>query len=366
MTRQEEVQAKLDLVRELLGKQGLSGMLLSTQANFAWLTGGADNHVALCSEGGVASLVVTPTGQFCVTNNIEEPRILDEEIGEIGLFETHSAPWFEDQTAALIRKLGGDNFGCDTADGGGKDVSKQLAKLRWQLLPNEITRYRQVGKETGRILAETAREIEPGWRENYIAALMAYKTMAVGLTPHVALVATDERISKYRHPIPTDKPLHACAELIIGARRWGLGISATRMVYFGTPPEELMHKHQAVCEVDARMILATHPGMEVSRIFAIAMDTYSDALYPEEWKLHHQGGATGYAPREYKATLTSREKVLEDQAFAWNPSITGTKSEDTIIARADYADVLSASPGWPTISVQVEGLTLDRPNILVR
>lgn len=366
MSPKEEVQAKLGRVREFLTQQSLTGVAVSTQANFAWLTAGGDNHVAMCSEGGVAHLVVTPTEQHCVTNNIEEQRIADEEIGGLGLFEMHSAPWQEERTDELIAGLGGDSLGADTAGGPGRDVSADFSRLRWQLLSPEITRYRQVGRDAGRILSEVAHEIEPGWQERYIAALMAYKSLAAGLTPHVVLVAVDERISQYRHPIPTDKPLRQCAELIIGARRGGLSISATRLVHFGALPDELVFKHQAVCEVDTRLILGTRPGTVVSGIFEAAVQAYYDAGHMDEWKLHHQGGATGYAPRDYKATENCREKVLENQAFAWNPSITGTKSEDTIIAQADWTEVISASPQWPTRQFELAGVSIDRPNILVR
>ena len=58
--------------------------------------------------------------------------------------------------------------------------------------------------------------------------------------------------------------------------------------------------------------------------------------------------------------------VLENQAFAWNPSISGTKSEDTIIAHAEGQEWLSTSSEWPMIEVEWQGRKLSRPDILVR
>jgi len=60
------------------------------------------------------------------------------------------------------------------------------------------------------------------------------------------------------------------------------------------------------------------------------------------------------------------ETVLENQAFAWNPSITGTKSEDTIIAMADQTEVLSTDEQWPILEVEYAGNKMARPDILVR
>jgi hypothetical protein len=49
----------------------------------------------------------------------------------------------------------------------------------------------------------------------------------------------------------------------------------------------------------------------------------------DEWRRHHQGGPTGYEPRDYLATAGSTAFVEERQAFAWNPSVPQLKCEDT-------------------------------------
>jgi hypothetical protein len=99
---------------------------------------------------------------------------------------------------------------------------------------------------------------------------------------------------------------------------------------------------------------------------AQAVRVYRDVGYPDEWRLHHQGGATGYAPRDYRATFSCQETVLESQAFAWNPSISGTKSEDTIIVSANGQEIISALADWPILEVEHQGEALARPDILVR
>jgi len=46
--------------------------------------------------------------------------------------------------------------------------------------------------------------------------------------------------------------------------------------------------------------------------------------------------------------------------------IAGTKSEDTIIAAPQGPEIISASPGFPTVEVRAAGITLKRADILVR
>jgi antitoxin VapB len=49
------------------------------------------------------------------------------------------------------------------------------------------------------------------------------------------------------------------------------------------------------------------------------------------------------------------------QVYAWNPSITGYKSEDTMLVGEKRNEVLTAIPGWP--EKVVDGIA--RPSILV-
>jgi hypothetical protein len=58
---------------------------------------------------------------------------------------------------------------------------------------------------------------------------------------------------------------------------------------------------------------------------------YAGAGYPDEWRLHHQGGLTGYGSREVIATPSTNHVIAPGQAFAWNPSITGAKAEQTFV-----------------------------------
>lgn len=366
MTRLDEVNGKLEQVRAFLAQTGLGGLVLTTRASFAWLTGGGSSFVGLGSEGGVAWLVVTPHGQHVLTDNIEARRFEDEELGQLP-FEMDAGQWDEYDRAAVALGMIAGRAGSDVPLAGAEDVGASFARLRWRLCAAEIERYREVAAAASRAIAATGREIEPGMTEHEIAGRLMGRVLAMGAQPGVALVAADERAFSYRHPIPTDRRLARHVMIVIGAIKYGLGVYATRMVHFGEPAAELRDKHAACCLVDACFNLETRPGASVGAIFRRAVDVYAGSGYPDEWRLHHQGGATGYAPREYKGTFTSEETVLEDQAFAWNPSIAGTKSEDTIVARADGPEFLSGPvEGWPTLEVIYEGTTLRRPDILVR
>jgi len=366
MTRLQEVETKLERVRDFMSARGLNAVVLTKTINFQWLTAGADNHVVIDTDTGVAPMVVTADGQHIITNNIEAVRQEDEEIGELP-FEIDFMNWHDENPEAMLAQVVEGRVASDGAwPEDAEAMGGPLARLRWSLLEPEIERYRELGHLAAQALGEVAREIEPGMTEHEIGAKLAAKLIAQNVIVSVLLIAADERISKYRHPIPTDNKLETQAMLVVGARKWGLDISATRLVHFGKLPAELADKHRAVCQIDAAFISETRPGAAVQDIFAKGVAAYEVSGYPDEWKLHHQGGATGYAPRDYKGTRECPETVLENQAFAWNPSITGTKSEDTIIAMADQTEVLSTDEQWPMLEVEYAGNRMGRPDILVR
>jgi Xaa-Pro aminopeptidase len=153
--------------------------------------------------------------------------------------------------------------------------------------------------------------------------------------------------------------------VVICGRKWGLIVSLTRLVHLGRIPKELRKKHQAVVRVDTAFIANTRPGIVVGDVFRKGVQAYLDNGFPGEWRLHHQGGPTGYAGRDYKATSEEKRAVQLPQAFAWNPSIRGTKSEDTIIALPDKTEIISNTPDWPMLTVEYGNLRWERPDILI-
>lgn len=366
MERLDEVAVKLERLRKLMAEEELDCVVLGGASNFSWITAGGNDVVALASERGEATLVVTADAQYVVTNNIEAGRLTAEELAGLE-FEVVEDEWHKGNLIELLDRV---VVGEVAADGnwlpGASDFGPEIERLRWQLTEPEIERFAALGADISRCLSETAREIVVGETEHEIAGLLTGKLKRLNIAPNVILIAADERISKYRHPLPTNKTMQRSAMLVASVRRHGLQASATRLVHFGELSADLRARHDACCKVDACFCLETRPGARVKSIFAHAVQTYAAAGYADEWRLHHQGGACGYAGRDYKATPDTDEVVLEHQAFAWNPSITGTKSEDTILATADGPVVLTPAQEWPMLEVEYHGQVIARPDILVR
>lgn len=361
--REAEFAIKLARVRQFLAEKDLGGLLLSRIDNFAWITCGGDSYVPINSEGGVASFLITQDNQYLVTNNIELPRITDEELGSLPC-EKLTGYWFEDEPIQQIKQLAKGKLATDAALEGATSVGAEMWKLRAELTPPEVERFQELGELAASAMTETILEAARGDTEWELAAVLSGMLMADGVLPVVTLVASDERINKYRHPLPAMKEVEHYAMLVLCAKWRGLIASMTRFVAFDKLPAALEKKNQAVANVDATFILNTRPGANAGDIFARAVEVYEATGYGEEWKLHHQGGACGYAGRDWKAKPGCDFKVLPNQAYAWNPSITGTKSEDTIITGATPDSkpiVITATPELPTVKVETPWGSLERP-----
>jgi Xaa-Pro dipeptidase len=368
-TRQEEYRQKRQRVLDHMRSAGLEAVVLSRRCNFAWYTAGGLNHVGTAADVGAASVVIMPDRDLVVTTAIEAPRVSSEEVAELGI-ETRAFAWYDgkDAARAFADVLGRKRAACDVRVPGLPESAAVLGgdfnSLRWSLTPEEIARYRTLAREVAEVLESCCRSARPNMTEFELAARIAAGSLEREIRTPVLLIAADERVQRYRHPIPTGKRFAEYGMGVVGGERGGLIVSATRLFSFGALNEDLRRRHKAVCQVDAAMISATRPGKTLGSVLEIAKRTYAEAGFANEWERHHQGGSTGYLAREARATPGNSTAVLVNQAFAWNPSIAGTKSEDTTLVGPATNEVLSSTGQWPTTDYAAGGANWPRCDIL--
>lgn len=353
MDRLQEIEHKHQQIRGLLAQRRADALWLRMSRNIAWFTAGADATIPVDTDGGAYSILVTADERRVYTTNIEATRIhAEEKLEDLG-FAYHEFPWYAQETPDVPHLL---------TDA---DADNDLRALRLVLTESEIERYRALGQDTAAAIDEAARAVRPGDTEFEIAARLDAACRARGGMAVVNLIATDERISSFRHPKPTMKPLDKYAMLVVCNRRGGLIVSATRLVHIGPMPAELEDKSRKVAAIDAAVIAATRPGRSHAEIFADLQAAYMAQGEADQWQNHHQGGPTSYQAREAIATPDDLMTTQANMAYAWNPSVVGCKSEDTFIVTDAGFEIISAAPdGWPSIEVSVGDHMVRRPGIL--
>lgn len=184
------------------------------------------------------------------------------------------------------------------------------------------------------------------------------------MRPIVVLAGADERIARYRHPVATARAWEHSLLLVVCAERHGLVVALSRILS-SRQDDELDGRTRACAQVFLRMAAATVDGARASAIFSAAQSAYSDTGFPGEERLHHQGGAIGYRSREWVAHPGSGEAVRAPQAFAWNPSIAGTKVEQTFLLHEDgRIELITDDPAWPALEVDIRGTPMRIPLVL--
>ncbi|MEO5859687.1 MAG: M24 family metallopeptidase [Pyrinomonadaceae bacterium] len=365
-----EIEIKTERLIEFLEREGTAGVLLNGQHNFAWITGGATNGVDQSRDNGVASILIARSGEkFLLANKIEMPRMLSEEVSD-EIFEPVDYSWQDEKSSGqwltrLASDLAGGSVVTDIViDPATPAVDGSLSAVRRSLTQPEIDRFKDLGRDASHGLDAVIDQIEPGQTELEIASLMRSELDRHNIRSLVTLVAADTRIADYRHPVPTGNKLEKMVMLVTCALRHGLIASLTRIATIGSASAELVERTAAAASVNASLCHGTREGVTGSELYHIAAKAYADAGFRDEIDKHHQGGAAGYRTREWVAHPNSNDVVGPDQAFAWNPSITGTKVEETVIIGGGRCEVITASSRFPSIVSSVDGVEYHSPGIL--
>jgi len=355
-----------DRLDAYLESNDLDSVWFARPNSFAWLTGG-NNVVDRAGDIGVAAAGYDGEDLVVVTDDIEAERLREEELAEdVTVIE------FEWHTGSLAEAVAAEADGSAAADFEVPGFSSVDAReLRQPLTESDIDAYRNLGRETAAAIESVARELQPDDTEREAAAALRVALSARGIEAPVALVGGSERAQQYRHYTPQPVELGEYALLSVTAEKAGLHASCTRAVAFD-PPEWLEERHDAATTVETTALAATQAAGNRAEegtagdVFAAIQDAYAAMGHEGEWREHHQGGAAGFAGREWIATPNNDAPVHTPMAYAWNPTVQGAKSEDTVLVTGDGFEVLTDTGRWPTIEVDAHGygVTLERPAIL--
>ena len=343
--RRSLVEQRLDRIRGFARDRGAASALLASRANVAWATAGGQHHVVTATETGVARLLVTADRAWLVAPSIEVARLLEEEVPDLGI-DVIGIPWWEPaRLDEAVSRLAGDARPLDDAD-----LGAELGAARSILDPTDQARLAILGAVGEQAVLDALVAVEPGRTEDELGASLVGRL--VGARAPVVLVAADERIARYRHPLPGPLPIRTRVMLVLVAEAWGLHVAVTRFREFEPPGADLADRILATAEVHRVMSEATVVGATLGDVFQAAQAGYDAAGFPDEWQDHHQGGTIAYQGREVVAVPGDPTRIEAGMALAWNPSIAGAKAEDTFLLTADgqrrFVTGSAPAPARPT------------------
>jgi Xaa-Pro dipeptidase len=369
-SRSDEVREKLTRVRDFLSSKGVDGVLFTTQSNLAWATAGTENSIIRGHDPGFVNALVTHTDAYVLTQNIEGPRLKAEAgLDEVG-FEVRTYDWWTEGLDDLVAELCRPARLANDGSGPGAPMAMALQQLRLILTTGEQARLRKLGLDCCEVMEEVTSSWSVGTTERQIAASVVAGCEERGIFPPVLLVGGDERRRTFRHPTISDARVERDVLTVIVGVRGGLHVALSRTASQGTVEPDLAERHAIASTVEAHEIAASRTGSTWGAALQAGVDAYDRLGYAGEWRHHYQGGPIGYAPREFGPTPPEQPNaftaapVAIGQAYAWNPTVQGAKSEDTFIVSRDGFEAVSNSASWPTINCESPAGTIPRPAIL--
>ena len=357
---------RTDRLDAYLDERGLEAVWFARPNGFAWLTGG-DNVVDAETDVGVAAAGYDGALRV-ITDTIEAERLADEELPDA--FAVESFPWHADSLAGAVAERSPAPAAADFDVPGFERVD--ASRLRQPLTDDDVERYRELGREAAAAVETVCRNLEPDDPEYEVAAGVDISLASRDVDTPVVLVGGAERAQRYRHYTPSDAALGDYALVSVTAERAGLHASLTRTVAFDAP-DWLEERHRAAARVEATALAATEAAAigeltgtdgpdTAGDVFDAIREAYDAVGFHDEWRAHHQGGAAGFAGREWLAAPGSEEPVRRPMGYAWNPTVQGAKSEDTHLVAPDFTERLTKTGQWPTHEaepVPVEGISTE-------
>ena len=230
----------------------------------------------------------------------------------------------------------------------------------------ELACQRALGLIVAHSLEATCRTIEPGESEREIVGQISHRLFHRGAQPLVVSAAADG-------PLATSIASSARRRCRCARRWWsrprrkfGLSVTASRTMSFGTPDETFQQDHNAVCRVSASYLASTWPDAVPREILLAGRRIYLISGYEHEWLLAPQGHVTGRSVVEETLTPSTEELFESNWAITWTANAGAAVSCDTFHVTDQGPVTVTPTEIWPLKRIRIQGAEFVRPDILIR
>lgn len=353
-----DIDARAERLDAYLAATGYDAVWFASPDAFAWLTGGDNTVGAAASDRGIAAAGYVPGDApafRAVAPAGEADRLAAEELPDS--FAVETVPWHE----SLADAVAAESIGAAAADFDAPGLDRiDVAPLRQPLAADDVDRFRSLAEETAAAVERVCRQLTAEDTEHEVASALRIALSSGEMSAPTVRVAGRERAETYRSPPAGAGELGDYAVISVTAERRGLHASLARTVAFD-PPEEFEAQFRAAARVEATALAATREAVETGGdagdVFDAIRAAYEEVGFPDAWQEGEQGGATGFARREWLAAPESDAPVRAPMGYAYNPVVGGARSEDTYLVETgeDPLECLTATPNWPTFDVEAVG-----------
>ena len=365
-TKLTDILEKRETVIEFLDRKKLDAVIIGKPDNFAWFTCGGNNKVVKAWDIGFSHLIITRKNNILISQIMDGPRVIDEELKGLKI-EYEPLKWNdvsrEEKISQIIKGM---KVFSDIPINGATYSPREFSLLHYPFSALEIRRVRWLSQKTEEILRKVAEIINPGITEIEIAGIISGEMGKYGIECDVLLIGSDERIEKYRHPVPTEKKVKKLVLLHPASKKWGLHVPMSRMLSFGNPDIETVKKFDGACKIAAEAISSCTEGAKLIDILMAQEKTFMELGYKDEWGMHYHGGITGYLLVSQAVYTDKNSGISLNQPHAWFVTLTGVKVEELSLTTKNGIEICSTKGNWPTKEYESKRNIYKLPEILYR
>jgi Xaa-Pro aminopeptidase len=363
--RLADIDAKHETLLALLREREREGLLLLEPANFSWLSAGATARGVL-DPAEHPALYIQNSYRWLICSSVDTQRLFDEELDGLG-FQVKEWPWSWGRRQLLADVCEGKRLLSDSPFADCLSVGDALMLMRRRLSELEQARLLDLGKDLAHALEATCRNCLRGETEEEVAGQLAHRLLHRGLEPILVEVSADERLRKYRRHRPSKAKVERNCVVRATARRHGLHATASRVMSFGPPDTPVRNELEVAVRWSSVLIAASTVGAKVNDAFIHGARYLEAAGFEHEWRLAPLGWVTGHAQQEIPFLPSEGQRSMEaGWAVVWNASVGAVANTDTVLVTALGPQLLTPAEAWPVKRIRVAGLSIDRPDILVR
>ena len=362
--RRADIDAKQELVAEILADMNCEAVVLLMPAHVAWFTAGLTAR-GLIADSERPGVYTNGRQRWLLCSNMDTQRLFDEEIDRLG-FQLKEWTWAGGRSELLFNVTAGRTIAADRPFPHVPMANDRLRPLLRPLSAYERTRYHDLGEWVAHSVEATARTIRAGETEDEIAGQLGHRLLHRGIEPVAITVTADDRGARFRRSGFTSAPVtHTCLVQATGQRD-GLFVTAARTISFGPPPDNFRIAYDLSLKLAAVYRSFSRPGGHISAVADAASVILTGTPFEFDGRLSQPGYGAGRFAAEELRRAGQDEPLVAGQAVVWQPRVGPAVSADTVLVTADTPEVITAPTDWPFKRVTVRGVTSDIPDLLIR
>lgn len=350
------IDSAIKRLREYIDKNNIDAVILNRRSSFSWFSQG-ESSMNFYTDFGLGYIYVDKNDAFCYTSNNEAPRI-EKEIFK-GIIPVKTFSWVEGPQKNISKLIEGKNVNGDFAFPNIREDFSNIKRLRYSLFDDQIKIASELGKKSVNILEKTMKDIKAGLNEYQIEAEIRYAFGKENIELPVLLIASDNNLNTYRHPLPTNNTANERFMAVLCPRYKGIVIALSRIVYFRKRTKDEKKRDEIICKINNMLMNETNIGINSKTLWDFMIQTYKEEGVETEYLNHHQGGAIGFESREWILRPNLDETIQKNQMIAYNPTLIGTKAEETLLLKDNSREIITIGSDFPTLTCN--GMTSTLP-----